>query len=57
MTVGDPGQGAIWSSDTATRSAEQMRRNATLHREAISSDLWSELKAERLLREDAPVPE
>jgi D-threo-aldose 1-dehydrogenase len=39
------------------RSAEQMQRNAALHHEAIASDLWSELKAEGLLREDAPVPE
>ena len=48
---------AVVSVCVGARSAEQMRRNATLHREAISSDLWSELKAERLLREDAPVPE
>jgi D-threo-aldose 1-dehydrogenase len=48
---------AVVSVCVGARSAEQMRRNAALHREAISSDLWSELKAERLLREDAPVPE
>jgi D-threo-aldose 1-dehydrogenase len=48
---------AVVSVCVGARSAEQMRRNAALHREAISSDLWSELKAERLLHEDAPVPE
>jgi D-threo-aldose 1-dehydrogenase len=48
---------AVVSVCVGARSAEQMRRNATLYREAILPDLWSELKAEGLLREDAPVPE
>jgi D-threo-aldose 1-dehydrogenase len=47
---------AVVSVCVGARSAEQMRRNAALHGEAIASDLWSELKAEGLLREDAPVP-
>ena len=33
-----------------------MERNATLYRERIPPDLWSDLKAEGLIREDAPVP-
>jgi D-threo-aldose 1-dehydrogenase len=48
---------AVVSVCVGARSAEQMRRNATLYREAILPDLWSELKAEGLLRENAPVPE
>ena len=48
---------AVVSVCVGARSAEQLQRNAALYREAIASDLWSELKAEGLLREDAPVPE
>jgi D-threo-aldose 1-dehydrogenase len=47
---------AIASVCIGARSAAQMRRNAALHGEAIAPDLWSELKAEGLLRKDAPVP-
>lgn len=38
------------------RSPEQIERNADLYREPIAADLWSELKAEGLLRDDAPTP-
>jgi hypothetical protein len=38
------------------RMFRRFRRNEALYREAISPDLWSELKAEGLLRDDAPVP-
>jgi D-threo-aldose 1-dehydrogenase len=38
------------------RSAEQVERNADLHRRTISVDLWADLKSEGLLREDAPTP-
>ncbi len=38
------------------RSAEQIETSAALYREPIPADLWSELKADGLLREDAPVP-
>jgi D-threo-aldose 1-dehydrogenase len=38
------------------RSAQQVERNALLYHESIAPDLWLELKAEGLLREDAPVP-
>jgi D-threo-aldose 1-dehydrogenase len=48
--------GAVASVCVGARSAAQMRRNAALHCEAIAPDLWSELKAQGLLRSDAPVP-
>ena len=48
---------AVVSVCVGARSAEQVRRNAALYRQAIRSDLWSELKAEGFLRQDAPVPE
>jgi D-threo-aldose 1-dehydrogenase len=38
------------------RSAEQVERNVCLHGQPIPHELWSELKAEGLLRDDAPVP-
>jgi D-threo-aldose 1-dehydrogenase len=38
------------------RSAAQIRRNAELFEADIPAGLWAELRAERLLREDAPVP-
>jgi D-threo-aldose 1-dehydrogenase len=47
---------AVVSVCVGARSAEQIARNAFLYRESIAADLWLELKAEGLLREDAPVP-
>ncbi len=47
---------AVVSVCVGARSAEQMRRNAALHGAPIDPDLWSELKAQGLLRDDAPVP-
>jgi D-threo-aldose 1-dehydrogenase len=47
---------AVASVCVGARSAAQMQRNASLYGEKIAPDLWSELKAERLLRDDAPVP-
>jgi D-threo-aldose 1-dehydrogenase len=47
---------AVASVCIGARSAAQMSRNAALYAEAIPPDLWSELKAEGLLRDDAPVP-
>lgn len=38
------------------RHAEQVERNVAAFRHPIPADLWAELKAERLIREDAPVP-
>ena len=48
---------AVVSVCVGARSAEQMRRNAALHRDAIVPDLWSELTPKGLLRDDAPVPQ
>jgi D-threo-aldose 1-dehydrogenase len=47
---------AVVSVCLGARSAQQVERNAALYRESIAPDLWLELKAEGLLREDAPVP-
>jgi D-threo-aldose 1-dehydrogenase len=48
---------AVVSVCVGARTAKQIERNASLYRESIPSDLWSELKARGLLQEDAPVPE
>jgi len=48
---------AVVSVCVGARSPGQIERNAALYSESIPADLWTELKAERLLREDAPVPE
>jgi D-threo-aldose 1-dehydrogenase len=47
---------AVASVCIGSRSAAQIRCNAELFAARIPEDLWGELKAERLLREDAPVP-
>jgi D-threo-aldose 1-dehydrogenase len=47
---------AVVSVCVGARSAEQIERNASLYRASIAADLWLELKAEGLLRADAPVP-
>jgi D-threo-aldose 1-dehydrogenase len=47
---------AVVSVCLGARSAQQVERNALLYHESIAPDLWLELKAEGLLREDAPVP-
>jgi D-threo-aldose 1-dehydrogenase len=47
---------AVHSVCVGARSAEQIQRNAALLDEKIPVELWSELKEEALLREDAPVP-
>jgi D-threo-aldose 1-dehydrogenase len=38
------------------RAPQQIERNADLYRQPIAAELWAELKAERLLRSDAPTP-
>jgi D-threo-aldose 1-dehydrogenase len=38
------------------RSRDQVQRNAALYAETIPPALWDELKADGLLREDAPCP-
>ena len=35
---------------------ERMRRNVAHMREAISIDFWQDLKEEKLIRVDAPIP-
>jgi D-threo-aldose 1-dehydrogenase len=47
---------AVQSVCVGARSAAQVARNASLYRESIAPELWLELKAEGLIREDAPVP-
>jgi D-threo-aldose 1-dehydrogenase len=47
---------AVASVCVGARSAAQIQRNAVLYGEVIAPGLWSELKAEGLLRDDAPVP-
>jgi D-threo-aldose 1-dehydrogenase len=47
---------AVRSVCLGARSAQQVERNAALYGESIAPDLWVELKAEGLIREDAPVP-
>ncbi len=47
---------AVVSVCVGARSPEQLERNVALYSEPIPSDLWAELKATRLMREDAPVP-
>jgi D-threo-aldose 1-dehydrogenase len=47
---------AVVSVCVGARSVDQIERNASFYREPISPELWRELKAEGLLREDAPVP-
>ncbi|HLL68087.1 MAG TPA: aldo/keto reductase [Micromonosporaceae bacterium] len=50
------GHPAVATVCLGARSAEQIARNATLFEVAIPDDLWAELKAQGLLRDDAPVP-
>jgi len=50
------GHPAVVSVAVGMRDGAQARRNAELFEQAVPSDLWDELKAERLLRADAPVP-
>ena len=47
---------AVVSVCVGARSPEQIEHNVDLYREPIPLDLWSRLKAERLLRADAPTP-
>jgi D-threo-aldose 1-dehydrogenase len=50
------GHPAVASVCIGARSADQMRRNAALYRQGVPAALWSDLKAEGLLRADAPEP-
>jgi D-threo-aldose 1-dehydrogenase len=48
---------AVVSVCVGARSTAQVEENVALHGEAIPAELWSALKADGLLREDAPVPD
>jgi D-threo-aldose 1-dehydrogenase len=48
---------AVVSVCVGARSAAQVEQNVALYTEPVRPDLWTELKAKQLLREDAPVPE
>ncbi len=50
------GHPAVSSVIPGARTAAQVARNVETFRHPIPADLWAELKHERLLREDAPVP-
>ena len=47
---------AVVSVCLGARSPEQIGRNVELYARPIPAGLWSELKSERLLRDDAPTP-
>jgi D-threo-aldose 1-dehydrogenase len=47
---------AVASVCVGARSPQQIEQDADLHQQSIAPDLWRQLKAERLLRGDAPTP-
>jgi D-threo-aldose 1-dehydrogenase len=47
---------SVASVCVGARSPQQIEHDADLYRQPIAADLWTELKAERLLRADAPTP-
>jgi len=47
---------AIKTACLGARTAAEVERNATLFNVRIPTQLWADLKAEGLLRDDAPVP-
>jgi D-threo-aldose 1-dehydrogenase len=51
------GHPAVASVIPGASSPAQQARNVAAFRQPIPTDLWAELKHERLLREDAPVPD
>lgn len=50
------GHPVVASVCIGARSGAQIARNAELFEAAVPDDLWAELRAEGLLREDAPIP-
>ena len=50
------GHPVIATACLGARSAAEVQRNATLLESSAPAALWTELKAQGLLREDAPVP-
>jgi D-threo-aldose 1-dehydrogenase len=51
------GHPAVASVIPGAFAPEQISRNVALMAEPIPADLWAELKQEKLLRADAPVPQ
>jgi D-threo-aldose 1-dehydrogenase len=47
---------AVASHVPGTRNVQQMNQNIELVNHPIPKYFWQELKAEKLVREDAPVP-
>jgi D-threo-aldose 1-dehydrogenase len=47
---------AVKTACLGARTAAEVERNATLFNVEIPTELWADLKAEGLLRADAPVP-
>jgi D-threo-aldose 1-dehydrogenase len=47
---------AVVSVCVGARSAAQVERNVALYKQPIAAELWTKLKEEGLLRDDAPVP-
>jgi aryl-alcohol dehydrogenase-like predicted oxidoreductase len=45
---------AVVTVCVGARSPQQVERNVALYRETVGSELWADLKAHGLLREDAP---
>ena len=52
-----PGHPAVASVVAGFRSPEEVRVNLRFFNQSIPAALWQELKQEKLLRSDAPVPE
>lgn len=50
------GHPAVVSVCVGARSVDQIERNVQLHRVGVPPEVWAALKAEGLLRDDAPVP-
>ena len=48
---------AVTTIIPGTRVPDRVNENLDLLQEEIPSDFWADLKAEKLIREDAPVPE
>ena len=47
---------AVVSVCVGARTAAQVERNVALYKQPIAAELWTRLKEEGLLRDDAPVP-
>jgi D-threo-aldose 1-dehydrogenase len=50
------GHPAVSSVVLGAVSPDEVRRNAAAFAQPVPAALWRDLKAERLLRDDAPVP-